>query len=181
MQRPGFLAFGAAQLRHHWPTRSVSNPDTEGHSVNSWDRHVLDSYYSSALRGYAGRRLTPSAARYSLNDRIRLIPELGGAIVTVKRVDPTGEALSVELPGGKVIAVGSDAIRRPMEWKPGDVMIVRYAEGGTPWTYVRGARNWPGDNRAARSDETMTKLYYEGKAVPVLQAGGEPFAAERLA
>ncbi|MEU8655268.1 hypothetical protein [Actinoplanes philippinensis] len=142
--------------------------------MNGWDRHVLDTYFG------APQRVVFNGPR--VGDRVHLIPELGGAAATVKNVDPTGEALSVELPGGKVVALGTAAIRQAMKWKAGDVVIVRYSgPDSTPYTYVRGAHSWPGEARAAKTDALMTKLYFEGKVTPVLQAGGTTFATDRLA
>lgn len=95
----------------------------------------------------------------------------------------------VLMPGVKIAASSSffDGARfertreapKPPTWRPGDVVVVRYTPLGTDYTYVRGERGWPGE-RAAKTDAQMTSLFREGKARPVLQAGGEPFHASRL-
>lgn len=65
-------------------------------------------------------------------------------------------------------------------WKPGDVVVVRYYADGTPYTYVRGLHGWPGENAAAKTDAAISRLWREGRAEPVLQAGGAPFDRSRL-
>lgn len=66
------------------------------------------------------------------------------------------------------------------EWKPGDVVVVRYNGPTAPaYTYVRGMRGWPGE-RQNKTDAQMNELYAMGKATPVLQSGGVPFSKVRL-
>lgn len=64
-------------------------------------------------------------------------------------------------------------------WRPGDVVVVTFERGGTPYTYVRGLRSWPGES-ANKTDAQMDALFREGKAKPVLQAGGVPFVVARF-
>ena len=123
-----------------------------------------------------------SVPTFRVGERIRLLDELGGSAVTIKGLYAAPDMWQVELPSGKNICVSSHALRRSMAWKPGDVVIVRYSgPSSLPYTYVRGALGWPGENRAAKTDAQITDLYFSGKAKPVLQAGGEPFASARLA
>lgn len=71
-------------------------------------------------------------------------------------------------------------IPTPPKWMPGDVVVVRHdGQGSQPYTYVRGVKGWPGE-RISKTDAQMDALYVEGKAKPVLQSGGVPFAASRL-
>lgn len=64
-------------------------------------------------------------------------------------------------------------------WRAGDVVVVRYVSSPIAYTYVRGARGWPGE-RAPKTDADMDQLFAEGRVTPVLQAGGEPFDEGRL-
>lgn len=70
-------------------------------------------------------------------------------------------------------------VRLAPEWKPGDVVIVRFEPGGQRYTYVRGRSSWPGEH-VSKSDEQIDALYLDGKVQPVLQSGGEPFDEGRL-
>jgi hypothetical protein len=92
----------------------MSDPAIERVTVHAWDKHVLDSFLYGARSGrvFVG---STNRSRPNVGDRVRPIPELGGAVVTVKNVDPSGEALSVLLPSGTVVALGRAALRWPME------------------------------------------------------------------
>jgi hypothetical protein len=71
--------------------------------------------------------------------------------------------------------------RSAQKWQPGDVVVVRYNsvptstpwDDTTPYTYVRGAKDWPGDRRASRTDAQIDQLFAEGKVTHVLR-DGEP-------
>ena len=41
-------------------------------------------------------------------------------------------------------------------WRPGDVVVVRYGPLSTPYTYVRGELDWPGDRRPAKTDKQIS-------------------------
>lgn len=128
--------------------------------------------------GYTvARSATPEFAN---GQRVRLIDALGGGHATVIDTYRTG-IYQVRLGNGVEVAVDNHALRRAAPiWKPGDVIVVRFAASLPSYTYVRGARNWPGDNRPAKTDHDVDMWYAGGKVTPVLQAGGEPFDKGRL-
>lgn len=75
--------------------------------------------------------------------------------------------------------IKADIIVKAPQWKPGDVVVVRFYGNSTPYTYVRGALRWPGEH-VHKTDDEITSLYNSGNATPVLQSGGQPFASSRL-
>lgn len=80
------------------------------------------------------------------------------------------------------LAARFEKLRGPApEWRPGDVITIRFANGSQApeYTYVRGAREWPGERRNL-TDAEVGRRWNQGKVRPVLQAGGQPFDEERL-
>lgn len=97
--------------------------------------------------------------------------------------DPRGAYAPSGVPA-RVVSVRATKVERLPDpapvWKPGDVVVVRWSLGSKPYTYVRGARTWPGDETLSKKDAEISRLWREGKAEPVLQAGGAPFDRSRL-
>lgn len=61
--------------------------------------------------------------------------------------------------------------RRAPIWKPGDVVTIRFnGPRSTPFTYVRGRRDWPGDG-TRQSDAEVTRHWHEGRATLVMRDG----------
>lgn len=120
--------------------------------------------------------------RYKLE--LDVTVERDGGIVTVR----SGGRLLHDLPFGAAILRGAlrsglaagTAKRREIEWRPGDVVVVRYGPGSQGYTFVRGALDWPGDKGPAKTDDEISSRYAEGLVRPVLQQGGEPFDPARL-
>ncbi|MDG4792711.1 hypothetical protein [Micromonospora sp. WMMD1082] len=129
-------------------------------------------------------RREPAAARdpFPPGTRARLRDDLGGG--TVRIIARHGVGLYQVRPdnSAKDFVISNHALRRPAPaWRPGDVVVVRYGPRGNPYTYVRGNGGWLVEKgRTPKTDEWMTVQVDEGRATPVLQAGGEPFDGGRL-
>ncbi|MEV0267732.1 hypothetical protein AB0H43_03070 [Hamadaea sp. NPDC050747] len=112
---------------------------------------------------------------------MKLIPALGGGTATLKApfIDAYG-LWQVTLSDGAEVILSNHGMRPfAPEWRPGDVVVVRYHPSSRPYTYVRAEDNWP-TSRVPKTDAQVDALYAAGKVTPVLQAGGEPFDSRRL-
>lgn len=97
-------------------------------------------------------------------------PYMRRKIVSLDPVStPRGLARANNLTPMQVAAAASVEVTAPV-WLPGDVVVVRYLGNPTPYTYVRGERDWPGDRRP-KSDAEISRLYAEGRAEHVLRNG----------
>lgn len=81
----------------------------------------------------------------------------------------------------------------PPKWLPGDVVLLCFdptevrswgdravrRQTGKTYTYVRGVRDWPGD-QSRMTDAEMSAYFAAGQVTPVLQSGGLPFSILRL-
>lgn len=134
----------------------------------------------SEVFGRLGGTRSVSAPRFKRGQRVKLRAELGGKFAEV--VDGYGVGLWQVRVGAYNFVVSDHALEKhaPM-WLPGDVVVVRFESNPVDsFTYVRGAVDWPGDRRPAKSDAFMDRLYLMGRLEPVLQAGGVPFDGGRL-
>lgn len=136
------------------------------------------------------RRLRKTASALRRGDRVTVtfeaVVEGNGVLCPLGTGTSTYPRQTFGLAAGRVLAtnLGRSAtfdVVAPAApvWRAGDVVVVRYEGNPTPYTYVRGSRNWPGE-RSPKTDAQMDALFAERAATPVLQAGGEPFDPARL-
>ena len=97
----------------------------------------------------------------------------------VKKVTPDAVAQARKLLEDAGYKVKSLEVHKDVVWRAGDVVDLKYTENGTWYTFVKGAPNWPGDDRV---NQKLAKAY----ANPVLQAdpnnngASVPFDQSRL-
>ncbi|MFG3715814.1 hypothetical protein [Micromonospora sp. NPDC047730] len=142
-----------------------------------WDRDPTD--VRARLASAAPERPAP----LKKGDRARLRDDLGGGAVKIVDVYFARDLFQVRPESGKPdFVVSSHALTRTgPEWRPGDVVVVYYGPRRAAYTYVRGRESWPTDaGREPKSDEWMTGMFLDGRAKPVLQAGGAAFDGGRL-
>jgi hypothetical protein len=59
---------------------------------------------------------------------------------------------------------------QPPKWQPGDVVTIKFDAYGSPYTYVRGSKDWPGEN-VKLTDAKVDDYYRTGKAKHLVRNG----------
>lgn len=82
--------------------------------------------------------------------------------------------------GESTLRAASSVVVLAPVWQPGDVVVVRYPGNPTAYTYVRGAKTWPGEYAAAKTDAQINALFEEGNVEHVLRDGKPVVKAAKI-
>lgn len=134
-----------------------------------------NTFLTNALVDEVNKLFPPKIAAPKPGDKVRVtltgrVSDRGGDWEHTGMYTPAGALLPSPLFLDNRTIETLTIVQKAPTWKPGDVVVLRFSEYGSEFTYVRGLKDWPGDG-ARKSDAEVNALKNRGLVRHVLRDG----------